>query len=310
LSQGLNSIKNLQGKSFLITGGEGNLASAFADAIRTHIPDSSITNPGKAQLDVSSESSFNNFENLSPDFVIHCAVKLDADFYEANPDAARKIIVDGAQNVIDYSVSKGAQLFYPQSFLIFDGSENPTNEATKPNPLSVYGEMKLEAENLVLSIDDPLVVRMGGFYGSESKDKNFVGKIFEQFKHILQSGGGEIEVGNREWQPTFTRDLAENSLALLGSDNSGIFHMACLDKASFYEIALAMTEQLEIDDLVRILPAADKADEKHDVAPRPRTVFMDNARLNSEGLNMQRNWRVALNEYLQSPYFTSIKKLK
>lgn len=310
MSSALQSIRDLKGQSFLITGGEGNLASAIADAIRTHIPDSSITNPGKAQLDVSSKSSFHNFESLSPDFVIHCAVKLDADFCESNPESAKKIIVDGTQNVIDYSVSKGAQLFYPQSFLIFDGGENPTNEATKPNPLSIYGEMKLKAENLILSIDNPLVVRMGGFYGSESKDKNFVGKIFEQFKQILQSGGGEIEVGNREWQPTYTQDLAMNSLVLLGSDKSGIYNMACLDKASFYEIALAMTEQLEIDDRVRILPAPDKVDEKHDVAPRPRTVFMENVRLNMEGLNMQRNWRVALNEYLESPYFTSIKKLK
>lgn len=301
-------LNTLEGKSFLITGGEGNLASAFAEVIRTRIPDSLIINPGKAQLDVSSLDSFNAFENLIPDYVIHCAVKLDADFCESNPEAARKIIVDGAQNVIDYSASKGAKLFYPQSFLIFDGSENPTNESTKPNPLSAYGEMKLEAENLALSLADPLIVRMGGFYGSERKDKNFVGKIFEQFKQTLTSGGGEIEVGNREWQPTFTKDLAENSLVLLGSQKSGIFNMACLDTASFYEIALAMTEQLEINDQVRILPAPDKSDKKHDVAPRPRTVFMDNARLSLEGLNMQRKWRVALNEYLESPYFTSINK--
>jgi dTDP-4-dehydrorhamnose reductase len=300
----------LQGKSFLITGGNGNLASAFAEAIRTYIPNSSIINPGKKQLDVSNVASFNNFEKDSPDFVIHCAVKLDADFCESNPESARKIIVDGAQNVIDYSISKSAKLFYPQSFLIFDGNENPTNEATKPNPLSVYGEMKLEAEKLMMSIDNSLIVRMGGFYGGESKDKNFVGKIYQQLKKIVQTGGGEIEVGNRQWQPTFTKDLAENSLALFAEEKFGIFNMACLDKASFYEIALAMTEQLGIDDLVRILPAPNKADEKHDVAPRPRAVFMDNARLNLEGLNMQRKWRVALNEYLQSPYFTSIINLK
>ena len=110
-------------------------------------------------------------------------------------------------------------------------------------------------------------------------------------------------MGNREWQPTYTKDLAENTLALLGSQKSGIFNMACLDSASFYDIALAMTELLEITELVRILPAPDKDDKKHDVAQRPRTVFMNNERLNQEGLNMQREWRVALAEYLQAPYF-------
>jgi dTDP-4-dehydrorhamnose reductase len=187
-SQGIQGLESLEGKSFLITGGQGNLGSAFAEAIRANIPHSLICNPGKAELDVSDVNSFASLNGYSPDYVIHCAVKLDADFCESNPEAARKIIVDGAQNVIDYSASEGAQLFYPQSFLIFDGSENPTNESTKPNPLSAYGEMKLDAENLALSLSDPLIVRMGGFYGSECKDKNFVGKIFEQFKQMLASG--------------------------------------------------------------------------------------------------------------------------
>ena len=303
MNYALQAVKSLEGQSFLITGGDGNLASAFAEAIRVHAPDSTVLNPGKTKLDVSDVDSFGGLDGFSPDFVIHCAAKVDADFCETNPEAARRIIVDGAKNIIDYSIANEAKLFYPQSFLIFDGSENPTNEVTKPNPLSVYGGMKLEAEQLILSIDDPLIVRMGGFYGSESKDKNFVGKIFGQFKQMIKSGGGAIEVGNREWQPTYTKDLAENSLALLGSEKSGIFNMACLDKASFYEIALLMTEKLEIDDVIKILPAPDESDTKHDVAQRPRTVFMDNERLNQEGLNMQREWRVALTEYLQSPYF-------
>lgn len=303
MSSTLQSIKDLKSQSFLITGGDGNLASAFAKAIVAHVPNSLICNPGKAELDVSNVDSFRLFEDFNPDIVIHCAAKVDADFCETNPLAAQKIIVDGTKNVIDFANSKGAKLFYPQSFLIFDGSQNPTNEATEPNPLSVYGEMKFASEQIILSLDNPLIVRMGGFYGSESKDKNFVGKIHEHFRSIIQNGGGEIEVGNREWQPTYTKDLAENTLALLGSQKSGIFNMACLDSASFYDIALAMTELLEITELVRILPAPDKDDKKHDLAQRPRTVFMNNERLNQEGLNMQREWRVALAEYLQAPYF-------
>jgi dTDP-4-dehydrorhamnose reductase len=309
-SRGIHGLEGLEGKSFLITGGQGNLGSAFAEAIRENIPHSLICNPGKAELDVSDVNSFASLNGFSPDFVIHCAAKVDADFCENNPEVARQIVVNGSKNVIDFSFAKGAKLFYPQSFLIFDGSENPTNEVTPPNPLSVYGEMKLEAEDLITSVDDSLIVRMGGFYGSESKDKNFVGKIFEQFKQMLKSGGGDIEIGNREWQPTYTKDLAENSLVLLGLEKSGIFNMACLGKASFYEIALLMTEKLEIDDLVNILPAPDKSDVKHDVAPRPRTVFMDNSRLNLEGLNTQREWKVALSEYLELPFFSAIKNHK
>ena len=138
MSSTLQSIKDLKGQSFLITGGDGNLASAFAKAIVAHVPNSLICNPGKAELDVSNVDSFRLFEDFNPDIVIHCAAKVDADFCETNPLAAQKIIVDGTKNVIDFANSKGAKLFYPQSFLIFDGSQNPTHEAPEPNPLSEW----------------------------------------------------------------------------------------------------------------------------------------------------------------------------
>ena len=295
--------EKLNDKTFLITGGTGNLASSFMSTLNRYAPNARIIHPNMHELNVENFKSFELFRNLNPDFILHCAAKVDADFCENNYHKARANIVQGTINAHKFSVEVGAKFFYPQSFLIFDGIDSPTTENTIPNPLSKYGELKLEAENLIVSSEQTLVVRMGGFFGGESKDKNFVGKMYELFHSTLNNKSYKIEVGERIWQPTYTKDLAENILLLIALGKTGIYNMASMGHATFLEVAQTMAKVLDTTNKLKIEPFPEKSGWKLDVATRPGSVLMSNSRLVSERIDLQRNWKIALIEYLNSPYF-------
>ena len=180
----------------------------------------------------------------------------------------------------------------------------PILETTSPSPISIYGKYKFEAEQIVRGeTDGSLVVRMAGFFGGEKKDKNFVGKFVRQIRGLIIEGVKSYEVGDRVWQPTYTNDLAFNSLLLLADNKGGVYNMASHGTASFYELAKAIVYDLRLNNLISIIPVTETEVTGSELAPRPAVGMMENRRLISERLDFQRPWREALTDYLRRPYF-------
>jgi dTDP-4-dehydrorhamnose reductase len=162
---------------------------------------------------------------------------------------------------------------------------------------------KLEAENIVRKKSDSLIIRMGGFFGGEVRDKNFIGKIFSEFKNAMRSGDQVIQVGARKWQPTYTKDLAMNSLVLMALEKNGTYNMASHGQASFFEVATAMAQILNLSDKLRIVPSSNEEHLSHELELRPRSANLQNLKLTQEGIDFQRPWRESLSEYLNSDFF-------
>jgi len=152
----------------------------------------------RQELDVTDHQSVMSLADLSPDIIVHCAATVDAEGCETDPENCRNIQVDGTVNVADLAHATGAQVLYPQSFLIFDGSETPIVETTPPAPMSIYGQCKLDAElSLRDRVPDALVVCMAGFFGGDEKDKNFVGKFVPHIFKLIGEGVSSFECQRR-----------------------------------------------------------------------------------------------------------------
>jgi dTDP-4-dehydrorhamnose reductase len=299
-------IPNLEGKSFLITGGSGKLAFAFSSAIKHYLRNASIEIPDKNDLNIEDLNSFKKYSNYRPDFILHCGAHVNADFCETNLFEARQNIVEGTKNVVKFAIDSGAQLLYPQSFLIYDGQTDPVDEDTLPNPLSNYGKLKWEAENVVAQNPNSLIIRMGGFFGGGERDTNFVGKFSILIRSLLADGISDIEVGNRVWQPTYTKDLAENSLLLMALQKAGVYIMAGHKQATFFEVAKFIVLKLLLEEKIKVIEMSSDKSKLLDVASRPMSINMMNKRLLSESLDFQRDWKVSLNEYLDSVEYKSV----
>jgi len=302
-------LKNLNGKKFLITGANGMLGNSFFNQVNRFIKNAKIFNFNKEELDVSNSQSFNRYFNLKPDYVIHCAGLVNADLCEKEESQAKKVIVEGTKNVINFAKKNNAKIFYPQSFLIYNDINVIIDENTKPLPLSIYGKLKLEAENLILkSLPNTLSVRMGGFFGGCEKDTNFVGKISRHIANLIKKGENSLEVGDRIWQPTYTDDLAYNSLILLANSKKGTYCMASHGSCSFFELTKKIIDVLNITKIFKIKSVSAKILAKKEIAIRPISAVMNNKKLIKEKLDRQRKWEASLEEYLNKPYFRNLFK--
>ncbi|MBX9769353.1 MAG: sugar nucleotide-binding protein [Bdellovibrionales bacterium] len=292
-------------RSVLITGAGGMLGRAFTQALKTYYPNAKIHSLRRSDLDVGNRDDVMSFSELQKgDWILHCAALVNVEKCELDPARGGREILQGTQNTIDLAKKVGAKLFYPQSFLIYDGSNNPIDETTLPAPLSKYGELKYEAEKRILAqAPESLVVRMAGFFGGEEADKNFVGAIIPKILAKIKSAESEFEVGDRTWQPTWTLDLALNSLVLMGSGKTGVYQMSCQGTATFYDLAKAIVEELGWDKKISIKKVSAQSIARQEIGRRPEMAILTTRKLRTEGLDLQRSWRESLHEYLRQPFF-------
>ena len=82
--------------------------------------------------------------------VVHSAAVTSPDDCEKDPEFARRINVD-ATRILATNLPEDTLLIYISTDLVFDGLKGFYSEDDKPKPVNIYGETKLEAENIVRS---------------------------------------------------------------------------------------------------------------------------------------------------------------
>jgi len=290
----------------LVTGGGGMLGSAIAELAATspHFVPHALS---RGELDVRDAAAVMKYADLvAGGWIVHCAAMVDVRACATDPDAARTVIVEGTRNIAALARTSGARLVFPQSFLIYGDGDGLIEETTPPAPLSLYGALKLEAEAAALeTLENPLVIRMAGFFGGGPIDKNFVGRIIPAMHRAMTNGETVFPVGDRVWQPTWTRDLAENTLHLMHLNADGCYQMASHGKATFHEVAAEIATALGWNGRLRVEPVASALVANDETGPerRPDRAVMACERLRREGRDLQRDWRATLNAYLTHPHF-------
>ena len=292
------------GLKLLVTGGKGMLGSALYEA-SSRFPRFEVRAPGRDELDVCDTDAVAKWADwVEGGWIIHCAARVDVEGCAREPEAARAVIVEGTRNVVALAAKAGVRFCYPQSFLVYDGHENPIDEKEMPRPLSYYGELKYEAEQIVTAaLDDPLIIRMAGFFGGEDRDKNFVGRIIPVIHAAILRGEKQFKVGDRVWQPTWTHDLAFNTLYLMERGASGHYQMGCRGSATFAEIAQEIVLALGWQDRIEIIPVDASAVSQSELGRRPDVAVMSGKRMADAQMDLQRQWRPTLYTYLQHPFF-------
>ena len=145
-----------------------------------------------------------------------------------------------------------------------------------------------------------LVCRAGWMMGSgPEKDKKFVQKIMNQ----LKAGKRELFVVNdKDGTPTYTHDFAKNVKLLLQKEYWGLYNMVCGGETSRLEVAREMIELLGLKGKVQVHPVSSDYFNKEYFAERPPCERLINQKLNIRNVNIMRDWRVALKEYLNNYY--------
>ena len=292
----------------LVTGGKGMLGSSFTRIAKQMFTSAEVLSLGKNELDV---TRFRDVESVQrqfkPDLILHCAALVDAERCETEPSLAEEIIFAGTKNLTDTTDKSHTKLVYPQSFLVYDCKELPITEKTIANPSFVYGREKLRAEQYLSEhLENYLTVIMAGFFGGFEKDKNFVGKIIPVILKKINEQTDVIEIGDRVWQPTFTDDLASNTLLLASQGSSKRYCLSSVGESSFAELATDVITNLGLQDRIRVKTIPSDVLAKSENAKRPFRAVISNQKSMDEGFCTMRDWKTSLKEYLSSDYFLDL----
>jgi dTDP-4-dehydrorhamnose reductase len=245
------------------------------------------------------------FTAENPDVVIHTAAWTDVDGCELDAEKAEAINVTGTLNVARAVKKAGACLIALSTDYVFDGTKGDSySETDDPNPVSVYGRTKLEAENIIREVLDSFVIlRTSALYGRNGK--NFVDTVITR---AMKREEMRI-VGDQITSPTYTYDLAVSIRDLInrrGSFDNDILNVCNSGGCSWYAFALKIIEKSGIKNFS---PEQIKSGQLNSPAARPAFSVLDNTAISGIIGYKIRTWQEALENYIQKRGEPSLEKL-
>lgn len=274
----------------LVVGGKGMLGSelvahlrgAGEEVVSWDLPAHDITEVN---------DTINGIHQVGPEVIFHLAAWTDVDGCEADPARAAAVNFQGAWAVALGAAETGARMLYVSTDYVFDGSGNrPWREKDEPRPLSVYGRSKLMGEKAVQRTGKSwFIVRTSWLYGRHGR--NFVDTIRNKAREVA-----ELEVVNDQvGSPTWARDLCEPLVAIGRSKRFGTYHLTNSGRCSWFELAQEVVRLTGADCRVEPIDTATLARP----APRPAFSVLDNGLVKRRFGIQIRDWRAALEEYLE-----------
>jgi dTDP-4-dehydrorhamnose reductase len=171
------------------------------------------------------------FKKDQPRIIIHCAAISVVAEAQKNPALAKKINVEATKFLAELATEIPFVFF--STDLIFDGRQGNYSENDLPNPLHLYGETKIAAEEIVLRNPKHLIVRTsinGGISRAGNRGFN------EQLKLSLQNSSGMKLFTDEFRSPIFAGETARAVWELVEKNCAGIFHVAGAEKLSRFQI--------------------------------------------------------------------------
>lgn len=267
-------------KTLLLTGATGflgrRLAPDLAASWTVVRASRAAEGPDSVRLDLEVPDSVRRaFDLVRPAAVVHAAAMARPDDCERDPERARRVNVDAARLIAELCGRSGARLAHLSTDLVFDGEKGCYDEDDAPNPISVYGRVKLDAEEAVLAAaPGACALRVASVYG---RPLGTAACFVDELRAAL-SKGEPIGAFVDQWRtPTAGDRLGGVILRLLADpDLEGVYHWGGAERVTRFESALALCRAFGFDErLVRPTRASDK----RVPAPRPRDSSLDSGRL-------------------------------
>ena len=255
----------------------------------------SVVGYDHATLDISDKSSIEKaFQSTPPDVVINCAAWTNVDGCESDRHHAMAVNAKGPELLALACRGIGALLITISTDYVFDGARDGFyTQRDQPNPISVYGESKLEGERLASAAwDRTAIVRSGYIFGPGGT--NFLSTLVAR----ARKGERLMAITDMVGTPTYAIDLAARIYELARLDHPDIYHVVNAgDGVSFAGFAQAATEMAGLGgDL--ILPVT--LDSLKRPAPRPRNSRLRCLISGELGLKPLPLWQDALAEFIAS----------
>ncbi len=247
------------------------------------------------------EAYARDVETFAPDYLFHIGAHTSLEYCEENPDDAYLTNTLAVEHAVHIANRLDIPLLYISTAGIFDGQKDTYDDWDWPNPLGHYARSKWMGERFVAeNIRRHLVCRAGWMMGGgRAKDKKFINKLMTQ----IEAGARVLHVvDDKLGTPTYTHDFARNVMLLLEQEYWGIYNMVCQGVTGRLEVAQELVRLLGREGEIEIVPVSSDYFAREYFAARPASERLLTRKLDLRGLNVMRDWRVCLKEYLRDYY--------
>jgi len=235
---------------------------------------SSIFFPSRSEGDVLDYDALAKvFETYKPSYIINCAAYTAVDKAEDDRETALKINKNGVEHVALLCAENNTTLIHVSTDFVFKGDQpTPRDEESVTEPINVYGQTKLEGEQVVGALlNKYFIIRTSWLYSEYGN--NFV-------KTMLKLGAERDElkiIADQAGTPTYAVDLAACILQIINSESTdyGIYHYSNEGIASWYDFAKAIFDLSGTQ--VKVVPV--KTSEYVTKATRPAYSVMDKTKI-------------------------------
>jgi dTDP-4-dehydrorhamnose reductase len=215
-----------------ITGAGGLIGSYLVRSAPRYAPVATVVALTRERLDLTDASAVRAmFRRQEPQFVIHCAALSRSPECQADPALAHKLNVEVTALLAELAAN--IPLFFLSSDLVFDGRAGNYDETAPVNPLSVYAETKVAAEQVILGNPQHTVIRTSLNGGtSPTGDRGFN----EQMRRAWQAGQ-TLKLFTDEYRSPIPAEATARAIwELAALQRPGLYHVAGAERLSRWQV--------------------------------------------------------------------------
>ncbi len=239
----------------LVTGGQGQLASALKNHIKAN--QFLLNFYSHHELDITDSSTIKNIiDTHQPDLIINTAAYTAVDKAETDKETAEKINHFGARNLARICQQNAIPLIHLSTDYIFDGEKKSAYvESDAANPINFYGITKQRGEQAITEIlTDYIILRVSGIFSEYGQ--NFLKTMIRlsQEKKELRVVADQITC------PTAANDIASAILKMAATYSQtqklpwGIYHYCSANPVSWHAFASSILSHVNPSIVIKAIP--------------------------------------------------------
>lgn len=279
----------------LVTGASGQLGSCIKD-LKNQYDDIYFIYTDYLELNICDLDQVQTFfkAHNQIQYCINCAAYTAVDNAETDVDKVFEINTKGAKNLATACNEYGTVLIHISTDFVFDGEKTePYLEIDVANPISVYGDSKLQGEIEIREIlKQYFILRTSWLYSEHGN--NFMKTMIR-----LAETRDEISVvSDQIGTPTYARDLAKAILYIISikAYDYGTYHYSNLGEISWFDFSKAIFEMRKSN--INVIPI--KTKDYPTLARRPKFSVLDKTKIKNTLQIEIPHWRDSLMEAISN----------
>lgn len=194
------------------------------------------------------------FARVRPRLVINCAGVCDVGTCEDSPEFAHTVNVEGTRVLLAHAPAE-TRIVHCSSDHVFSGDTGPYFEDSPTDPVSVMGQTRVAAEQLVLARPNTLVIRAGLWIGPSSTGR--IGHL-DWLRSRHRRGLPMTIVADELRSAVWAEDAARRVWDLARSELTGIRHIVATQIVSRPELARYLDGKFGIGAQLRFQTRAER----------------------------------------------------